>query len=420
MPGLTVLTYHSLYDGRGFSSVRRSWGRYRAARELFGALGLFEVVEVVQPPPARPAELLAVHPAPYVEFVRRRDAEGTGFLDRRDTPAWHGVFDRALAAVGGTLEGARLIGSGRASHVFNPGGGLHHAHRERTAGFCIFNDIALAVHCLQQEFGFSRVAVVDVDGHHGDGTQELLYDQPVLKLSLHQYDGRFFPGTGAVDEVGWGHGYGYSVNLGLPRHTGDAHYRRAFRAVVPDALRAYRPQVIVLNFGVDGHFGDPLVRLSLSTSTYREVAATVHQLAHELADGRLLICGSGGYHPLHAARCWATLLATITGHLPDGVPPPSLHPFPGRPRRGLDPGGGPDGRSPESAVPSPESTANTGPGTRDSGLGTPRAARLVWPGPFAVLEDPPCAVPAPAPTVGPAVDEAIEQVTRRVLPLVGR
>ncbi|MDQ3702590.1 MAG: hypothetical protein M3442_16950, partial [Chloroflexota bacterium] len=375
MPGHTVLIYHPLYNGRGFSPVQRSWGRYRAAWNLFEDLRLFESIEHVQQRPAPPEALLSMHSEAYVEHVRRRDAEGTGFLDQRDTAAWRGVFERTLVAVGGTLEGVALVGSGAATHVFNPGGGLHHAHRDRTAGFCIFNDVALAVHRLQDDFGLRRVAVVDVDGHHGDGTQELLYDQPVLKLSLHQYDGRFFPGTGSIDEVGWGHGYGYSVNVGLPRHVGDAGYVPAFRAIVPRALRAYRPDVILLNFGVDGHFADPLVRLWLTTATYRTVAATVHDLAHELCAGRLIVCGSGGYDPRHVARCWATLLATLTGDLPP------LR-FSGLPSTSLCAGG--DGQ----------------PEPWEAGHGT---GALSWPGRFAPLEDRDVPVPEPA-TLAAALD----------------
>ncbi|HEX2515709.1 MAG TPA: acetoin utilization protein AcuC [Chloroflexota bacterium] len=320
MSGRTVLCYHPRYDGRGFSPVQRSWGRYRTAWDLFARLGLLggagAPVRHVCQRPAAPEQLLPVHPPEYVEYIRRRDAEGSGSLDGRETPAWRGVFERALIAVGGSLEGADLIGSGAATHVFNPGGGLHHARRAATAGFCIFNDVALAVHRLRADYGLARVAVVDVDGHHGDGTQELLYDQPVLTISLHQYDGRFFPGTGSVDEVGWGHGFGYSVNAGLPRHTGDDGYLAAFGAIVPAALRRYRPQAILLNFGVDGHFADPLVRLWLSTASYRAVAGAVHALAHELCAGRLLVFGSGGYHPLHAARCWGTMVATLADALP--------------------------------------------------------------------------------------------------------
>jgi acetoin utilization protein AcuC len=179
---------------------------------------------------------------------------------------------------------------------------------------------------------------------------------------LHQYDGRFFPGSGSVDEVGWGNGFGYSVNVGLPRHTGDASYVGAFEAVVPRALRRYRPQVILLNFGVDGHFADPLVRLWLSTAAYRAVATTIHDLAHELCAGRLLVFGSGGYDPQHAARCWATLLAVLAEALP--------------------------------------------------------VAPDAWPGRFAALED--RERPLPDPAVAPAVRATVERVCDSVLPLLER
>jgi acetoin utilization protein AcuC len=318
MPGQVCLTYHPLYNGRGFSPVRPSWQRYRMALELFHRLDLDAAARTVQPPLADPDDLLAVHPPQYVEYVRQRAAEGHGYLDRRDTPAWPGLFERALAAVGATLAAVRLIGEGQACHVFNPGGGLHHAHRDRTSGFCIFNDVVLAVRWLQRDYGFRRVAIVDIDGHHGDGVQELLYDEPVLTISFHQYDGRFFPRTGSVDEVGWGAGFGLNVNVTLPAYAGDGPFATAFEQVVPRALRAYRPEVLLVNFGVDGHYSDPLVRLRLSTGAYRLVATWMHQLAHELCDGRLIALGSGGYHPQHAARCWAVLLAILAGRLPAG------------------------------------------------------------------------------------------------------
>jgi acetoin utilization protein AcuC len=318
--GRTVLTYHRLYDGRGFSPVSRSWNRYQALRALLEETGLGQHLEVVSPPLATAEDVTPVHPEAYVEFVRAMDRRGTGFVDGRETPAWTGVLDRALAAVGGTLSAVERVVRGDAAHAFNPSGGLHHAHRERASGFCIFNDVALAVRrCCS--LGLARVAVVDVDGHHGDGTQEVLYGEPVLHISLHQYDGRFYPGTGAVEEVGWGAGYGYTVNVPLPRSTGSVAYVRAFEAVVPAALRAFRPEMILLNFGVDGHHADPLVHLNLTTGTYRRIAAHIHALAHELCAGRLVAFGSGGYAPDAVARCWGMLLAELTESLPAGRAP---------------------------------------------------------------------------------------------------
>jgi acetoin utilization protein AcuC len=310
------MLYHELYDGRGFSRLHNSWQRYRMGRELLAELGLTGAggpVRLVRPEPATEAELLAVHTPEHLAHVRRKDAEGTGFVDYGDTPAYPGVWRRATVGVGASLRAVRMIMRGVVSHAFNPSGGLHHAHRDRAGGFCIFNDLVVAVRALQREFGLERIAIVDVDGHHGDGTQALLYDEPILTISLHQYDGRFYPRTGALDETGSGAGAGYNLNLPLLRRTGDAAYRRAFEALVLPRLHAYRPEFILLQYGTDGHYADPLVALWLTTDTYRYLAETLHRAAHDLCGGRLAAFGGGGYHPAAVVRCWAIMLAALAG-----------------------------------------------------------------------------------------------------------
>ncbi len=354
-PAPTVaFLYHELYDGRGFSRVQNSWQRYRLGRELIERLGWFGgAVRRLRPDPATEADLLTVHTPAYLEHVRRKDAEGTGFLDYGDTPAYPGVWRRATVAVGASLQAVRLVMQGAADHAFNPSGGLHHAQRDRAGGFCVFNDLVIAVRALQREFGLRRIAVVDVDGHHGDGTQALLYDEPILTISLHQYDGRFYPRTGALEETGRGAGAGYTLNVPLLRRTGDAAYRRAFEAIVVPRLRAYRPEFILLQYGTDGHFADPLVGLWLTADTYRSIATTLHTLAHELCGGRIAAFGGGGYHPLTVARCWAILLAAFSDALDrpgvwESLRDPDRPPFEGIPphiARAL----GPDGRPPEHA-----------------------------------------------------------------------
>lgn len=385
MSGQVCLVYHPLYDGRGFSPVTRSWGRYREARALFAKLGIDRSVTTVQPPLATMDELTLAHPQHFVERIRGLDAMGTGVFDTPDTVAWAGVFDRARAAVGATMEAVRLVTQGRAKHVFNPGGGLHHAFAERARGFCIFNDIAIAVRSLAQA-GFEKVAVIDIDGHHGDGTQEILYDHGALHISMHQYDGRFFPGTGSVDETGWGVGHGLTLNIPLPRHTGEAAYLDAFRSIVPTAIRAYSPEVILLNFGVDGHHDDPLVKLRLGIRTYRFLAMACHELAHEVANGRIIVTGSGGYDPDVVSRCWSVLLATLTGQL-SGVPAlsPSLI---------LD-------------APSPVATSEA---ILDALGGTD-----AWRHPFECLLD--HQVPTADPKAGAIVGTTIHRIINEVLPL---
>ena len=310
----TAFIYHEAYDGRGFSRLRDSWRRYGVAHALLNELGYFaEALRRYRQEPASEDDLALVHSADYVAHVRRMDAAGSGCLDYGDTPAYAGVLRRGLVAVGGTLLAARLVAEGETRHAFNPGGGLHHARRDRAGGFCIFNDLVIAVRRLQRDYGLRRVAIVDLDGHHGDGTQDLLYAEPVLTISLHRYDGRFYPGSGTGEELGSGAGFGYNLNIPLPRGTDEDAYLLAIREAVLPRLHAYRPDLLFVQVGADGHHADPLVRLALRVSTYGELGRIVHEAAHDLCGGRLVMVAGGGYKPEAVARCWAAFLAGVAG-----------------------------------------------------------------------------------------------------------
>jgi acetoin utilization protein AcuC len=330
----TSLIYHPMYDGRGFSRINRSWERYRLGMDKFSKLGFirpgspdhpFEYdpatfrpdldapfLPVVCSREATEAELLTVHSPEHIRHVREMDAQGSGMFDRNDTPAWPGVYRRAALAVGGTLVGAELIGSGQVKHVFHGAGGLHHAHYDRASGFCIFNDIVAAVRFWQKNYGYERIAILDVDGHHGDGTQALLYQEKILKVSLHHYDGRFFPKTGALGERGSGAGWGYSVNLPLPRFSTDEEYLPLLE-IAFEQIEAYQPQAIIMQYGTDAHFADRMTGLKISTRAYEQISEGIHELAHRVCEGRLLVVGGGGYEPEVVSRCWAILVANLTG-----------------------------------------------------------------------------------------------------------
>ena len=314
--------YHPRYDGRGFSRVRDSWRRYVLARELLERLNYLDgAIALVRPEPATDGEILLVHDPDYLAFVKAKDAEGTGFLDYGDTPAYSGVLERARIAVGATVQGARSIANGSITRAFNPGGGLHHATRAKAGGFCVFNDVVIAVRILRKEFGIERVAIIDLDGHHGDGTQELLWEEPILYASIHRHGGRFYPGTGAESEVGAGGGLGYTLNVALDRGAGNASYLRALDDVVLPYVSGYRPDFIIVQIGVDTHRGDPLVRFDLTAGIYREIALRINALAHEHCDGRVLAVAGGGYVPEAVARCWAIFLGTLAGPFADGRDP---------------------------------------------------------------------------------------------------
>jgi acetoin utilization protein AcuC len=189
----------------------------------------------------------------------------------------------------------------------------------------VYNDIAVAIKWLLSS-GAERVAYVDLDVHHGDGVQAAFYDDPrVLTISLHEHPATLFPGTGLASETGRGEGSGYAVNVALPAGTGDAGWLRAFDAVVPPLLAAFRPEVLVSQHGCDSHRLDPLAHLELSIDAQRRAALMVHELAHQTAGGKWLFTGGGGYELVQVVpRTWTHLLAVAAGQPVDpGLPVPA-------------------------------------------------------------------------------------------------
>jgi acetoin utilization protein AcuC len=258
--------------------------------------------------------LSLVHTTEYIDFVKRMSDLGYGYLDYGDTPATKGIYEGAAYRVGGSVMAAKLIAEGSHIHAFNFGGGLHHAKTSSAAGFCVFNDIAIAVRYLQKFYNYKRIAIIDIDGHHADGTQEIFYkESSTLKISLHKYGYGFYPGTGWYNELGENDGYGYTVNIPLIGFTNDDTYLYAINEIVIPLLINYKPEIIVMQFGADGHIDDPLVGLSLTTRTYIEVARTIHKLSHEISNGKLLVLGGGGYNPNNTARCWSLGFIEISG-----------------------------------------------------------------------------------------------------------
>ncbi len=281
-------------------------------------------VTLVSPPPATDSELATVHDDDYIAAVRRagrtlEPAERFG-LGTEDNPVFEGMHEASALVAGATLAAARAVWSGSALHAASISGGLHHAMRRAASGFCVYNDPAIAIKWLLAA-GAERVAYVDTDVHHGDGVQAAFYSDPrVLTISLHESPATLFPGTGLPAETGEGAGDGYSVNVALPAGTGDAGWLRAFDAVVPPLLRAFKPAVLVSQHGCDSHRLDPLAHLELSVDGQRAAQVALHDLAHELCDGRWLFTGGGGYALVQVVpRTWTHLLAIGAGAPVDPV-----------------------------------------------------------------------------------------------------
>lgn len=282
---------------------------------LAAALGVLDGVELLVPPEADDREIERIHDAGYITAVR--DAPLSGFdvghgLGTPDNPIFDRMHEASARVVGSSLLAARQIASGATNRAASIAGGLHHAMRDRAAGFCVYNDVAVAIDWLLDN-GFERVAYVDVDVHHGDGVQDAFYDDPrVLTISLHQHPRTLFPGTGYPDETGAEGAEGMAVNVALPPLTNDSAWLRAFHAVVPALLAAFRPQILVSQCGVDTHDEDPLAMLSLSVDGHRATYQALRDLAERHAGGKWLAAGGGGYQLLRVVpRSWTHLLATL-------------------------------------------------------------------------------------------------------------
>jgi acetoin utilization protein AcuC len=304
------------------------------AIDLFRMYGLLDRDDVtVLAPGTCDEDLIArVHTPAYMAQVRRYSAQPAlahafeagmwGLAAGGDTPAFAGMHEAAVAVCGASVTAAMEVWEGRATRAFSAAGGLHHAFANKANGFCIYNDAAVAIQALL-DAGAERVAYVDVDVHHGDGTQFIFYDDPrVLTCSVHESGRYLFPGTGALDERGVGKGIGTSVNIPLPAYAGDGPYMRAIEDVIVPAVRDFAPDIIVTQDGVDPHHQDPLAHLQVRMATFPRLWRVLHDMADEVTDGRWIALGGGGYNVDVLPRAWALLFAEMTGAaLPDDIPP---------------------------------------------------------------------------------------------------
>ncbi len=289
----------------------------RLARDLevIGPRGLATV-----PAPIASDELVAtVHDEAFMDAVRRvgedpyRLEESWG-LGTTDNPTFKGMHQASAHVVGASVEAARKVWTGEVVHAANISGGLHHAMPGRASGFCVYNDVAVAIRWLL-DHGARRVAYVDVDVHHGDGVESIFYDDPrVLTISLHETGQMLFPGTGFPTDTGGREAPGSAVNVALPPGTADAGWLRAFHAVVPPLLREFKPDVLVTQQGCDSHIEDPLAHMMLTVDGQRATYVALHDLAHEVCDGRWVVTGGGGYAIVDVVpRAWTHLLAVVGG-----------------------------------------------------------------------------------------------------------
>jgi acetoin utilization deacetylase AcuC-like enzyme len=324
----TGWVYHELYmwhdPGRaaGLAGDRQwiqAWEHYehpetkRRFRNLVEVAGLFDDLVALRPRPAAVDEILRFHTPAYVESIRAMSARSGGNAGE-GTPFAAGAFEIALLAAGGTITAVDAVLDGRVENAYalvRPPG--HHAEAGRGRGFCIFNNAVVAIEHARAARGVGRVAAVDWDVHHGNGTQAAFYARAdVLTISVHQ--DRWYPGdSGGLDERGEGPGLGFNLNIPLPPGSGHGAYLAAFERVVVPALHAFRPELIVVPSGFDGSLYDPLGRMMAYSETYRAMTRMLMAAAGELCGGRLVLTHEGGYAPLYVPFCGLAVMEELSG-----------------------------------------------------------------------------------------------------------
>ena len=272
---------------------------------------------VVSPSAVDRSVLQRFHTGEYLDALQRA-SQGHCDIDvlyaglgTPDTPVFLGMYEYAVLAAGASLRGAELVLDGEVDVAFNPSGGYHHAHASRAAGFCYINDVVLA--CMSLADAGKRVLLLDIDAHHCDGVQDAFYERSdVLTMSFHEYGEGFFPGTGAIEDVGLGAGRGCSVNVPLAAGTDDEMFARAFGAVALPVIEKFAPDVIVLELGMDCLAGDPLTDLRLTNNAYADAVGRVLDFSLPV-----LAVGGGGYHAENAVRGWALAWSVLIGQADD-------------------------------------------------------------------------------------------------------
>ncbi|MGH7855814.1 MAG: class II histone deacetylase, partial [Candidatus Binatia bacterium] len=290
----------------------------------------------LSPRAATEEEVLRFHTREYVERVRAMSAAGGGDAGEF-TPFGPGSWEIALLSAGGAITAVDAVVEGRVRNAYalvRPPG--HHAEADRGRGFCILGNVAIAALHARAAYGFRRIAVVDWDVHHGNGTEKAFWRDPgVLAISLHQ-DRYYPPETGAVGDVGEGEGRGYNLNVPLPPGSGTGAYREAFERVVLPALHAYRPELLVVASGFDGGVTDPLGRMLLHGKAYREMTRDLMAIAADTCGGRLVLVHEGGYSTAYVPFCGLAVMEELSG-IATGVEDPFLAFFEGMGYQDLQP-----------------------------------------------------------------------------------
>jgi acetoin utilization protein AcuC len=287
--------------------------RVTLTKELLESTQQLKPNQMIKPRIATDEELALFHDSEYIQAIKDAsigvlsEEKGASYgIGTEDTPIFPNMHEASARIVGGTLTAVDLIMAGNAQHVLHLGGGLHHGFKGKASGFCVYNDIAVAIKYLQKNYKL-KVLYVDTDAHHGDGVQWAFYDDPtVCTLSIHETGRYLFPGTGNVYERGYGQGYGYAFNIPLDAFTEDDSFLHAYETALHEIAAFFKPDMIITQNGADAHHLDPLTHLSCTMKIYESIPKLAHKIAHQYCGGKWIAVGGGGYDVWRVVpRAWA-------------------------------------------------------------------------------------------------------------------
>ncbi|MBP1968918.1 acetoin utilization protein AcuC [Virgibacillus natechei] len=306
--------------------------RVLLTKDLLEAANVLHERDIIKPRLATDDELALFHDRAYIEALKKasigqlNETEGLEYgLGTEDTPLFSGMHEASAYLVGASLTAVDSVLNGESDHALNLGGGLHHGFNRRAAGFCIYNDGAVAIKYIRENYDL-KVLYVDTDAHHGDGVQWAFYDDPnVCTFSIHETGRYLFPGTGNVNERGIKAGHGYSFNLPIDAFTEDESFISVYENAFRKITEFFKPDVIVTQNGADAHCYDPLTHLCASMETYEKIPLLAHELAHKYCNGKWIALGGGGYDIWRVVpRAWAQIWNVMkTGEPANGNLPPS-------------------------------------------------------------------------------------------------
>jgi acetoin utilization protein AcuC len=303
-----ALARYGFPDGHPLGSNRQRAFLQEAERQ-----GLLARVKAGAPRLATNEEIGRFHTQGHIEKVMRAERDALVFLDNGDTPVFPGIFEASANVVGTALDALECVMQGKYLRSFQPIGGLHHAGRDHSAGFCVFNDLGVLIETLRQQYGIRRIAYVDIDVHHGDGIFYAYEEDPDLIFADLHEDGRYlYPGTGREDETGKGAAGGSKLNIPLGPGSGDREFLEAWPRVERHLVH-FEPEFILFQCGADGLEGDPLAHLKYTSKAHAHAARRLVGIAERFSKGRLMAFGGGGYDRVNLAMAWAAVLRELVG-----------------------------------------------------------------------------------------------------------